>query len=183
MTEEQLSALLRLKRYEQPPDHYFDRLLEDIHRRQRADLVRLPLWKIAMERVQTFFSEHSMSRVTYAGALASVMIVGVTAIGLMIPDASPQGDSSLAVIASVLPEANVQKNVEPSQDSNQGLIAEHKEAPVPEERLLRLDREGAGRALTADSPSIRSVPVYAPLSPQRYIMDAQPVSYDVPTSF
>ena len=90
MTEEQLSALLRLKRYEQPPAHYFDRLLQDVHRRQRADLLKLPLWKIALERVQTFFSEHSMSRLSYAGALASVMVVGMTAIGLMTPGGSIQ---------------------------------------------------------------------------------------------
>ena len=83
MTEEQLSALLRIKRFEQPPPQYFDRLLQDIHRRQRAELLRRPLWKIAAERVQTFFSEHSMGHLSYAGALASVMVVGVGAIGLM----------------------------------------------------------------------------------------------------
>jgi hypothetical protein len=176
MTEEQLSALLRLKRYEQPPDHYFDRLLEDIHRRQRADLVKLPLWKIAMERVQTFFSEHSMSRVTYAGALASVMIVGVTAIGLMIPGSSQP--SSLPAVAALNPPA-----IQPDLQSGSRLVAAgDQDAPV-EEPLLRLDRvEGAGR-LTADSQPIRTVPVYAPSSPQRYIMDTHPVSYDVPNSF
>ena len=41
MTEEQLTALLRLKRYEQPPPEYFDRLLQDIHRRQRTELLVL----------------------------------------------------------------------------------------------------------------------------------------------
>jgi hypothetical protein len=83
MTEEQLSALLRVKRYEQPPAEYFEQLLRDVHHRQRAELLRLPLWKIAMERVQTFFGEHSMSHLTYSGALASVLVVGVTTIGLM----------------------------------------------------------------------------------------------------
>src|ERR1700761_6064684 len=83
MTEEQLSALLRIKRFEQPPPQYFDRLLQDIHRRQRAELLRRPLWKIAAERVQTFFSEHSMGHLSYAGALASVLVVGIAGIGLM----------------------------------------------------------------------------------------------------
>src|SRR5882757_40595 len=85
MTEEQLTALLRLKRYEQPPADYFDGLLKDIHRRQRTELLRRPLWKIAAERVQTFFSEHSMGHLSYAGAMAAVLIVGVGAIGLMTP--------------------------------------------------------------------------------------------------
>src|SRR5258708_39842639 len=82
MSEEQLSALLRLKRYEQPPAGYFDRLLQDVHRRQRAELLRRPLWKIAAERLQTFFSEHSMGHLSYAGALASALVVGVVGIGL-----------------------------------------------------------------------------------------------------
>src|ERR1700761_647070 len=85
MTDEQLSALLRLKRYEQPAPQYFDRLLQDIHRRQRAELLRRPLWKIAVERMQTFFGEHSMSHASYAGAMAAVMVAGVTVIGLMTP--------------------------------------------------------------------------------------------------
>src|SRR5579871_6493569 len=96
MTEEQLSALLRIKRFEQPPPQYFDRLLNDLHRRQRAELLRRPLWKIATERVQTFFSEHSMGHLSYAGALASVLAVGVTAIGVM-----TSGGSAPVAVAKV----------------------------------------------------------------------------------
>src|ERR1700678_1595069 len=83
MTDEQLSALLRLKRHEQPAPQYFDRLLQDIHRRQRAELLHRPLWKIAAERLQTYFSEHSMGHLSYASALASVLIVGLAGIGFM----------------------------------------------------------------------------------------------------
>jgi len=85
MTEEQLSALLRLKRFEQPPPQYFDQLLENVHRRQREELLHRPLWRIAIERVQTFFSEHSMGNVSYAGAMATALIVGVGAIIVATP--------------------------------------------------------------------------------------------------
>jgi len=159
MTEEQLSALLRLKRFEQPPPQYFDRLLQDVHRRQRADLLKLPLWKIALERVQTFFSEHSMSRVSYAGALASVMIVGVTAIHMMTPNGGiPRNDMA------------IDKPVPP-------VIASESAT----ERLLNL--EGSKPALALDSQSLHTAPAFGPAtSPQRYIMDARPVSYE-PSSF
>ena len=85
MTEEQLTALLRIKRFEQPPPQYFDRLLENIHRRQREELLQRPLWRIAVERVQTFFSEHSMGNVSYAGAMAVALAVGAGAIAVMTP--------------------------------------------------------------------------------------------------
>ncbi len=85
MTEDQLTALLRIKRFEQPPTQYFDRLLENIHRRQREELLHRPLWRIAVERVQTFFSEHSMGNVSYAGAMAAALVVGAGAIAVMMP--------------------------------------------------------------------------------------------------
>jgi hypothetical protein len=85
MTEEQLTSLLRIKRFEQPPPQYFERLLENVHRRQREELLQRPLWRIAVERVQTFFSEHSMGNVSYAGAMAAALVVGAGAIAVMIP--------------------------------------------------------------------------------------------------
>src|SRR4051812_7898110 len=81
MTEDQqLRALLRTKRFEQPPAGYYEKLLQDVHRRQRSELLKQPLWAIALERVQTFFSEHSMGNLSYAGAMAVVALAGVLAI-------------------------------------------------------------------------------------------------------
>src|SRR5215207_7780553 len=88
MTEEQLSALLRLKRHEQPPPGYFDDLLRAVHRRQREELLQRPLWRIALERVQCFFGEGTLAPVSYAGVLAAVAIAGVFTIRSMEPGTS-----------------------------------------------------------------------------------------------
>ena len=42
-----LSKLLRLKRYEQPPPGYFDDFLHEFQRRQRAEALRRPAWAVA----------------------------------------------------------------------------------------------------------------------------------------
>lgn len=156
MTDEQLSALLRLKRFEQPPVQYFDRLLADIHRRQRADLLRLPLWKIAAERLQTFFSEHSMGHLSYAGALASVLVVGVTTIGLMTPGGSVQRAESQIAATS------------PAATPDRLLLSLQAPKPLPSLGTPSLQTAPSGLQTVASQP--------------RYIIDARPVSYE-PSSF
>jgi hypothetical protein len=101
MTEEQLAALLRLKRFEQPPPHYFEELLGDVHRRQRAELLRRPLWRIGWERVQTFFGEHSMGGLSYAGAMTALLLVGVTTIGLLTPNGGGRSGHAAGLTASI----------------------------------------------------------------------------------
>lgn len=158
MTEEQLSALLRLKRYEQPPAEYFDHLLRDIHRRQRSELLHRPLWKIAVERVQTFFGEHSMGQVSYAGAMAALLVVGVAAIGLITPGGNVQHNG----LADVPPPKPVL-------------------AAVPE----KLHLEPSAPAPRLGAPSIATVqPGATPVVREpRYVMDARPVSYEPSSSF
>lgn len=155
MTDEQLSALLRLKRYEQPPAQYFEGLLQNVHRRQRAELLQLPLWKIAIERTQTFFSEHSMGNLSYAGAMASVLVIGVTTIGLMTPGNSIERAAATPQLAAHTPAS---------------------------EKLLTLQAPTALPSL--DTPSFQSAQSAFPSvgSQPRYIIDARPVSYE-PSSF
>jgi len=158
MTEEQLSALLRIKRFEQPPPQYFDQLLKDLHQRQRTELLRRSLWKIAAERVQTFFSEHSMGHLAYAGALASVLIVGVASIGLL-----TSGEAMLPVaenrVAANHPTAN------------------HVSVSVPAGNTHLVDLQTSkSRSILGDQPP----PTAARLGygAPRYIIDARPVSYE-----
>jgi len=54
LNEEQIGKLLRLKKYEMPPPAYFDNFLHEFHRRQRDELLREPVWRIALKRAQDF---------------------------------------------------------------------------------------------------------------------------------
>ena len=54
LNEDQIGKLLRLKKYEQPPPGYFDNFLHEFHRRQRDELLKEPVWRIALQRAQDF---------------------------------------------------------------------------------------------------------------------------------
>jgi hypothetical protein len=173
MTEEQLSALLRIKRFEQPPPQYFDQLLQNIHRRQRSELLRRPLWKIAAERMQTFFSEHSMSHLSYAGALASVVVVGVVGIGILTSGGSMEPGSARGLSASA--EARTPKESSPLNNA------------FSQKKLIAIE---TARPQAAFGPS--TLPTSAPLpnaetltspawhqpSSTRYVIDARPASFE-----
>ena len=74
-----IEKLLRLKRYEQPPPEYFDKFLRDFHRRQRSELLREPLWKMACERLAAFFGGETNRRLAYGAATALVLLAAGTA--------------------------------------------------------------------------------------------------------
>jgi hypothetical protein len=154
MTEEQLSVLLRLKRYEKPPAGYFDRLLQDVHRRQREELLQRPLWQIAAERIRVFFSEHSMGNLTYAGSMATLLLAGVAAIRLM-----TGGEV---------------------QSGTQNNLAVTQPAPASD-RSFKLEVQPPAVATMA-FPVSRSEPA-ATASRPRYVIDARPVSYEPSRNF
>ena len=119
-------------------------------------MLRRPLLeKIAAERVQTFFSEHSMGHLSYAGALASALVVGVVGIGLMTSGGAVDRAPEKPGLASA--------------------AAPH---VTPQEKLL--DLQNPTSRLVLDSPSLPTAqPGYDPVVHQpRYVIDARPVSYE-----
>jgi hypothetical protein len=73
--ENDIGTLLRLKRYEQPPPGYFDNFLHEFHRRQRAELLRQPLWRICLQRAHDFMFQLNVPALTsYPVAAAAVLI-------------------------------------------------------------------------------------------------------------
>ncbi len=158
MTDEQLTALLRLKRYEEPPPGYFDRLLADVHRRQRAELLRRPLWKISLERLQTLFGEHSMGSLSYAGAMTGFVALGIVAIGLLTPADIESKNSSRTLAAASAP----------SSSRLLSLQARSVESPF-----------AAAQPMEWEQPARLTTGGRAP----RYVIDARPASYELPPSY
>jgi hypothetical protein len=152
MTEEQLSALLRLKQYEQPPPGYFDRLLRDIQHRQRAELLRRSLWQIASERIQTFFGEHSMGGLSFGGAMASALLLGVATIAFLTPG-----------------------EVKPTRNASTVAAA----ATSSPDRMLSLQTQNETPAATLEFQPFPTAPSGRDESRfPRYVIDARPASYE-----
>lgn len=170
MTEDQkLTALLRLKRYEQPPAGYYEKLLQDVHRRQRAELLQRSLWSIGVERLQTLFSAHSMGNTSFAGAMAAVALAGLA--GLSMIGTGSQPESALQPgFASTAPAVPVDLRAEAAPAPRMLTL---QEAPVAVDAPAEEEVFGNARLIPA-SVSPHAAKMHQP----RYVIDARPVSYE-----
>lgn len=188
MTEEQqLQALLRLKRYEQPPAGYYEKLLRDVHRKQRSELLRRPLWSIAWERLQTLFSEHSMGNVSYAGAMAGVAVAGILAINAASKSGVGTGPSIASAAthpaASEAQPAELHQPLQAPQLAQTRLVA----ATAP---VLTLDGDAFAATSDASDADVddelhdarllpaKAARTFGTVRQPRYVIDSRPVSYE-----
>lgn len=162
--EKTLSQLLRLKRYEQPPQGYYDDFLREFQTRQRLELLRRPAWRIALDRVEAFTDEYfTLARFTYATASLAVLAVA----------------GALTFNMLQHPGSGVRTSAE--------ILASHTSAQ-PVMQVASAPRANTMNA--ALSPQIR-IPdglLDSQLAPvaggqPRYILDTRPVSYEPPFSF
>jgi len=73
MSPEQIRFLLRERGKTEMPEGYTEQLLQQLHHRQRTELLHQSVWRIASDRVTTFLSEHSLSTPRYALGLAALV--------------------------------------------------------------------------------------------------------------
>jgi hypothetical protein len=76
-TDNSMQRLLRLKRYEQPPQGYYEEFLREFHYRQRAELLRPSLSTLLLERFSSWVSEIRVPAFAYAGATAVALVASV----------------------------------------------------------------------------------------------------------
>lgn len=95
--EENLQKLLRLKRYEQPPPGYFEDFLHEFQCRQRAEVIRRPLWVIAWDRLTSIAPTFHVPQMAYA----SIAAVAIAASGVIL--ARPGGHRAPAMAARTQP--------------------------------------------------------------------------------
>lgn len=93
-----ISKLLRLKRYEQPPPGYFENFLREFQDRQRSELLRLSFWEIAWGRISLMLSGFQVPRLAYASIAA--MAVATTTLVLLRPGADPVDMQQISLFAS-----------------------------------------------------------------------------------
>ena len=158
---DEISKLLRLKRFEQPPPQYFENFLHEFHRRQRAELLRQPLWRIAWERIAAFFSEETTSRFAYGEATALVLLTAaITAFNIV---NTPRNDATFAQAGRVSGAPTLSSPEAKKPES----IALNGKLRLPD---------------IAQLPQSKVQTATASLRP-RYVMDARPVSYEPASSF
>ena len=93
-TPDSIQRLLRLKRYEQPPEGYYDDFLRDFHRRQRAELLKPSLTTLLLERLSYWVSEFRVPTFAYAGATAVAIVASVAILRVTPPPNESQANSS-----------------------------------------------------------------------------------------
>ena len=93
--DNEISKLLRLKRYEQPPPGYFENFLHEFHRRQRDDLLRQPLWRICLERAHDFMFRLNVPSLTSYPAAATAVLICAAVISLKIYQQPQPADVAL----------------------------------------------------------------------------------------
>jgi hypothetical protein len=150
-----IAKLLRLKKYEQPPPAYFENFLHEFHRRQRDELLRQPLWRIALQRAHDFMLSLNVPALTSYPAAATAVLVVAAVISLKIYQ-TPTAPSYAAQDRHV---AVAPVNVEP-----EWTLASPVASRVITTQPLRSASARAHRANAA--------------TPPRYVLDSVPVSYE-----
>src|SRR4051795_12482875 len=82
--DSEIARLLRLKRYEQPPPGYFENFLHEFHRRQRDELLKEPIWRIALQRSQDFLFRLNIPGLASYPALATALVICAAVISLKV---------------------------------------------------------------------------------------------------
>ena len=74
MDNDNISKLLRLKRYEHPPAEYFENFLTEFQLRQRAEVIHRPFFQIAWDRLCHLLAPPNFPRLAMAGSFAVAVI-------------------------------------------------------------------------------------------------------------
>jgi hypothetical protein len=159
LDENDIGTLLRLKRHEQPPPGYFDDFLHEFHRRQRAELLRQPLWRVALQRAHDFMFQLNVPALSSYPAAVAAVVVCAAVLSLKVYQ-TPEG-------------------------VNGASVAQHAPAMQTGDSAWSLSTPVSGRDL--DLPTFRTptqtARTHGSTATPRYVLDSTPVSYEASLRF
>jgi hypothetical protein len=161
LNEDQIGKLLRLKKYEQPPPGYFDNFLHEFHRRQRDELLKEPVWRIALQRGQDFLFRLNVPGLASYPAMATALVVCAAVISLKVYQ-TPEG---VNVAAQNRAPAIATTTVPDSAWSLSNPVTTRDLGPS----LVRTVKDSSKTHRVA--------------APPRYVLDSTPVSYEAAFRF
>lgn len=155
LNDNEIGKLLRLKKFEQPPAEYFENFLHEFHRRQRDELLREPVWRIAVQRAQDFMFRINVPALgSYPVALAAVLVCAAV----------------LSLKVYQTPEPTVVAMEVPSVSAAVTANAGWSLSTAPSTRDLGTS---LAHNVKQNSSARRTAAV-----PPRYVLDSTPVSYE-----
>ena len=75
--EDSITKLLRLKRYEQPSEEYFQNFLAEFQARQRSEVIHRPLLQIAWDRFSSMFTMPPVPKLVMTTSFAAAVFAAV----------------------------------------------------------------------------------------------------------
>jgi len=109
--EDSITKLLRLKRYEQPPEEYFQNFLAEFQTRQRSEVIHRPLMHIVWDRFSSLFVMPPIPRL----AMASSVLAAVFTTAFILNWSDDVEPSSLTLTSSGAVQLDSKNQTSPSK--------------------------------------------------------------------
>lgn len=187
MAPSDVQRLLRLKRFEQPPPGYFEDFAAAFRARQRAELLRAPVWRIAVDRFAAWLGEASLRRPAYGLGAAAVAVAGVMLSASFVarpPGSGAEGIAGAGAAVASARSVELAPSAQSLATANLATANSGEAGPLSFARLSALPEPAFGPGAVTSGGRRGGA---APQSPQQlrphYVIDARPVSYEPTNSF
>ena len=124
-----IQRLIRLKRYEQPPEDFVDDFLIRFQHRQRSEILRQSSVSLFWERLMTFMEGRVSPGMSLAGAAAAVLIAGSAVFWM------PHGGNDSSAAAAKPAPVDGKGQLEFSASPQFSFAQDQAVPPAPPERL------------------------------------------------
>ncbi len=184
----EIQRLLRLKRYETPGPNYVEETLQQFHRRQAAALIHRPLWKLALDRFQATLQPALAGPQFASAAVFGLVLISATL--FLLPRLNPTKATSAQNVASTSPASAARDSlIRLEAQPLVGAVPVATEAVRPSSPRVAVNPDlefvwllSKGN-VTIKSPQPSEAVAARQTDGPRYVIDAQPVSYEASISF